>query len=554
MKMNKFRIFNYKSILDSGWCELSGDNITILAGQNEAGKTNILEALRDFDVDEKFSEATQPDVSDDLTNLQIEYLLDEDEVLYLELDADDNLVKAFEEFLINKGSIIVEKSFPDKYSFEAELRDEMMKEFSLDEKLVDGVAAELMRHTPYMVYFNSFSDLLPDKFYLGEIDKLEDIEDQSVIDFLNVSELDIQKLKTDEDPRRIGNYLDRHNAQITGEFLTYWTQNIDGKNKVQIIAERNHDENGYYLNFFVKDPDSKKYPIQRSRGFQWFLSFYLRLRAESIRKSEIGATVLIDEPGSYLHPKAQKDVLKLLEEKISPKHQVIFSTHSCDLIDPNRLNRVRLVINRENKGTIVSKIHSRDNHEDFTHALTPIIKAMGMDIGNKFDIAAKNNVILEGISDYYYLSTLRDKRGFSISPQIRLIPMAGVFSIPNMVSIMIGWGLKYVVIMDRDKNSDQVYDELTKKLMINNNQIYRLEGGKAIEDMFSRDDFTKLVIMDQSISIPTNKANSDYVHNDKELLSRRYFDSYKDNKIHLDEITKKNFKKIFEFIRSSFKA
>ncbi|MBI3600717.1 MAG: AAA family ATPase [Nitrospinae bacterium] len=46
-KLIKFRIKNYKSIKDSGWCWLASD-LTILAGKNESGKTAILEALRDF--------------------------------------------------------------------------------------------------------------------------------------------------------------------------------------------------------------------------------------------------------------------------------------------------------------------------------------------------------------------------------------------------------------------------------------------------------------------------------------------------------------------------
>jgi len=43
---------------------LSADKITILAGQNESGKTSILEALRDFDVDQKISPEAKPDGKD----------------------------------------------------------------------------------------------------------------------------------------------------------------------------------------------------------------------------------------------------------------------------------------------------------------------------------------------------------------------------------------------------------------------------------------------------------------------------------------------------------
>jgi hypothetical protein len=41
-----FRIYDFKSISDSGLCTFSQDGITVLAGQNESGKTSILTALR----------------------------------------------------------------------------------------------------------------------------------------------------------------------------------------------------------------------------------------------------------------------------------------------------------------------------------------------------------------------------------------------------------------------------------------------------------------------------------------------------------------------------
>ena len=48
MWFKKFRIKNYRSIIDTGWAELASDNITGLIGQNESGKTSILEALNSF--------------------------------------------------------------------------------------------------------------------------------------------------------------------------------------------------------------------------------------------------------------------------------------------------------------------------------------------------------------------------------------------------------------------------------------------------------------------------------------------------------------------------
>ncbi|MCU0462571.1 MAG: ATP-binding protein [Bacteroidales bacterium] len=48
MKLNAFRIRNFRSIVDTGWQTLSPDNITCLIGQNESGKTSILEGLKVF--------------------------------------------------------------------------------------------------------------------------------------------------------------------------------------------------------------------------------------------------------------------------------------------------------------------------------------------------------------------------------------------------------------------------------------------------------------------------------------------------------------------------
>jgi hypothetical protein len=50
LRPTAFRIHHYKSIQDSVICTLSGDGITVLAGQNEAGKTNVLTALNEFNL------------------------------------------------------------------------------------------------------------------------------------------------------------------------------------------------------------------------------------------------------------------------------------------------------------------------------------------------------------------------------------------------------------------------------------------------------------------------------------------------------------------------
>ncbi len=68
MLLSEFRIRNFRSIIDSGWNKLSTDNITALIGQNESGKTSILESLCSFregviSEDVLRSDITLPEVS-----------------------------------------------------------------------------------------------------------------------------------------------------------------------------------------------------------------------------------------------------------------------------------------------------------------------------------------------------------------------------------------------------------------------------------------------------------------------------------------------------------
>lgn len=48
MQLVAFKIKNFRSIIDTGWHQLAHDNITSLIGQNESGKTSILEALKAY--------------------------------------------------------------------------------------------------------------------------------------------------------------------------------------------------------------------------------------------------------------------------------------------------------------------------------------------------------------------------------------------------------------------------------------------------------------------------------------------------------------------------
>ena len=70
------------------------------------------------------------------------------------------------------------------------------------------------------------------------------------------------------------------------------------------------------VEFYIeRDDQDPLYLEQKSKGFRWFSSFNLRLRALGVEDHIIkNLVILIDEPGQGLHEKAQLDVKKVIEE------------------------------------------------------------------------------------------------------------------------------------------------------------------------------------------------------------------------------------------------
>src|SRR5260370_7796347 len=82
----------------------------------------------------------------------------------------------------------------------------------------------------------------------------------------------------------------------------------------------------------------------RSRGFVWFFSFLAWYSRQKATKQKL--ILLLDEPGLYLHAKAQEVLLRYFEAELKPSHQLIYSTHSPFMVDSNHFDRVRTVQDR----------------------------------------------------------------------------------------------------------------------------------------------------------------------------------------------------------------
>ncbi len=112
--------------------------------------------------------------------------------------------------------------------------------------------------------------------------------------------------------------LQSASTKLTKEFREWWKQ---GEYRFRFEADGDH------FRIWVSD-DKRPEEVElegRSTGLQWFLSFYLVFLVES-RDAHEGAILLLDEPGTSLHPLAQKD-LSAFFDGLSDRNQLVYTTH-----------------------------------------------------------------------------------------------------------------------------------------------------------------------------------------------------------------------------------
>lgn len=99
-----------------------------------------------------------------------------------------------------------------------------------------------------------------------------------------------------------------------------------------------------HINFHVKDIGARgkaQTSGMRSDGFKQFVSFLLTVAAENRNEELQNAVLLLDEPETHLHPKAQEYLLTQLVNitNNSKNNLVFFATHSNYMIDKKDLGR-----------------------------------------------------------------------------------------------------------------------------------------------------------------------------------------------------------------------
>jgi len=187
-------------------------------------------------------------------------------------------------------------------------------------------------------------------------------------------------------------------AKLTKEFRNWWKQ---GDYRFRFEADGDH------FRIWVSD-DKRPEEVElesRSTGLQWFLSFFLVFLVESANAHE-DSILLLDEPGLSLHPLGQKD-LSAFFDGLADTNQLLFTTHSPFLIDPDRLDRVRAVYVDPTGATAISAdLRAGKAASPEFKSVYAVHSALGLSVSDAL-LQGCTNVIVEGPSDQLYMTGIK---------------------------------------------------------------------------------------------------------------------------------------------------
>jgi energy-coupling factor transporter ATP-binding protein EcfA2 len=287
---------------------------------------------------------------------------------------------------------------------------------------------------------------------------------------------------------------------LTDDVLKYWSQNPELRVHPDIERATPQGQPG-------PDADELKIRIwdnrhqlslpfdEHSSGFRWFFSFLAAFSEYEFTETPV--VILLDEPALGLHARAQADFLRFIDERLSERHQVIYTTHSPFMVQPGKLERVRIVEDRgrEDGAKLSANIMSTDRD-----TLFPLQGALGYDLVQHLFIAP-HNLIVEGTSDYTYLRVISDffaEQGDRepLDERWSMVPVGGADFVPTFVALL-GQHLDLTVVVDAQKKGHQRLSHLASEGYLADRRIITIGQvlGKPladVEDLFSPGDYLGL--------------------------------------------------------------
>ncbi|MCI0561255.1 MAG: AAA family ATPase, partial [Nitrososphaera sp.] len=324
--------------------------------------------------------------------------------------------------------------------------------------------------------------------------------------------------------------LEAISAGLTDEIFTFWSQNSHLDVKFQFDMARPGDpapfNDGYVFSTRIYNRRHRATVNfdERSTGFVWFFSFLVWF-SQAKRNYGDNLIILLDEPGLSLHGTAQHDLLRYINKRLRPDHQVIYTTHSPFMIDVENIFSVRTVEDvvaiermgdKDVEKVLGTKVGQRILSRD-PDTLLPLQGIVGFDIAQAMFVGPYV-FIVEGPAEAAYINWFSrrlvalGREGLDL--RWAVAPAEGASKVTSFATLFAGRGLKIATLLDYHEGQKSMVDHLEQSGLLTEGHLlkttnYAQQDDADIEDVVGRSTLIHLVNgglnLTGSYALPDNK-------------------------------------------------
>lgn len=576
MIYRSFSLFRFKGVHDVSVSLVKGD-LVLLLGLNESGKTTILRGIESFDYrndpDSDHRELFLRSVrnksdlySNDPAIVSAEIDLEgglsskNTKAVLTQLERHDRpLAEAFLREVASQETVSVQRIFPFKDGKPQPAHYTIATDHPIAQqpKLIHQVATQLISLCPFIIYFEDFTDRIPERIFVAASNDAFNPDWYDIIDglFFNTDEeysvAAFKALHSTQKPRLddAKTVLRRVNKTLNRVFTRKWEE-LSGVSDIDETELIYRPSRSPYFEIKVADTDGTTYSVdERSKGALWYLSFLMKteFRRKKIRKDAGKPIFLIDEPASNLHSTAQQNMLgdfrKLVEDT-----SVIYTTHSQYLVSLDNIKNTYVIRRQSGKvSAVLWADYLRQEAPVISH-YQPLANLLQI-VPNSLDIPWPRAIITEGVSDKDVLDLMHRILNGAVGDHV-VYPGTNAFNLGTLISLNLGWGAEFRILLDDDNAGQEAAEKYRKEFDLESDKIVHVPiKGKKMEDCFSgaeRDNLFRLAFGRG----PEGKVSKNQFRSTFALLARRP-DMDKNIKAKLSTTTLERFRALFSMLSFS---
>ncbi len=490
--IRKIRIRNFRSLKN---VEISlEDKLTVLVGENDTGKTSIIDALKIV------FEGKNPEVDDfhwGTDEISIEVELNDRYFVKQFLKNDDNSIES-------KSMIKIKKEALDRFQNEADSIDlDNLKNNNENGEIYKRLR-DLASTLCIKIRSNSKIDTIKDKI----INKIKEYKNVGFIEcniptyniyfldgkhFESISKF-FQEIFFKEKSKNIWNEEveeGRSIKDIIKEKLDIYAENLKSeienkgiKDKIkaflpelqEISINPVFEPSSIKIGIEVQllETGGKKIRVDK-KGDGTKRRITMALLEYKRSQDKEPSLYVFDEPDTHLHVKAQVDLLNIIRKFNENGKQVIIVTHSPFIMNAVRPQEIRLLL-LQNGETIVKSLSLE---KDIEWAL----KRLGIE--NVILFFSRKILIVEGKTEEVFIPLMYEKlfNTSLYSDLVKVVKREGITDVPRFAKVLSEFIKPKDIFILIDNDADERTRDIINTLQIPEENIFKI-GNKEFEDAF----------------------------------------------------------------------